>query len=144
LVEKYLDGYDMAMFPHGSRDCIYDEAIAVAKLGLDDPELIIEQAKHYEDEEYGKHKGLPSGYFIMRRNNKRTQLMNELWWADYCRYSRRDQLSMMPAVEKAGVNLNIIPAQWEIKDGRGCMGNAVEMYRHENTEGNWNNPQSRV
>jgi hypothetical protein len=138
LVEKYLTGYDMAMFPHGSRDCIYDEAITVAKLGLDDPELIIEQAKHYEDEEYGKHKGLCSGYFIMRRNNEKTKAFNEFWWADYCRYSRRDQLSLMPSLEKAGININVIPAQWEYFDGMGVMGKTVGMYHHAHFEGNHN------
>lgn len=142
LVEKYLKDYDMAMFPHGSRDCIYDEAITVAKLGLDDPELIIEQAKHYEDDEYGKHKGLTSGYFIIRRNNEKTRLFNEYWWADYCRYSRRDQLSLMPAIDKAGVNINIYPSQWEIKDGMGIMDNAVAIVSHLHTEGNWNNPRN--
>ena len=42
IVEKYLKDFDLAMFKHGSRDCIYDEAMEVAKLGLDDVELIIE------------------------------------------------------------------------------------------------------
>ena len=32
IVEKYLGDYDLAMFKHGSRNCIYDEAVEVAKL----------------------------------------------------------------------------------------------------------------
>lgn len=143
IVSRYIDGYDLAMFSHGVRDCIYDEAMTVAKLGLDDTELIIEQAKHYEDLEYGKHKGLFQGGFIVRRNNERTRNMGEYWWADFCRYSRRDQLSLMPAIDKAGVIVNTIPGNWQ-EDGKGraWIGDIVEMYCHLNTEGNWNSPRS--
>jgi len=138
LVAKYLDGYDMAMFQHGGRDCIYDEALVCAQLGLDDPEVIIEQAKYYEDNEYGKHKGLCAGYFIMRRNNQKTRDLNEFWWADYCRFSRRDQLSLMPAIERSGVNLNVIPETWVQEKGFASMAEVVKMYHHAHFEGNFN------
>ncbi len=138
IVEKYLQDYDMVMFPHGSRDCIYDEALECAKLKLDDPELIIEQAKHYEDDEFGKHKGLCSGYFIVRRNNEKTRNFNEYWWADYCRFSRRDQIALMPALEKAGININIPPAKWEFYPEGATIGGLVMMTYHAHAEGNHN------
>lgn len=138
LVEKYLTGYDMAAFQHGSRDCIYDEALECARLGLDDPETIIEQAKHYEDEEYAKHKGLISGYFLIRRNNEKTKNFNEFWWADYCRFSRRDQISLMPALDRAGVNINILPERWVQLDGCASMAGVVKMRHHAHFEGNFN------
>ena len=138
IIENFLGDYDMVMFKHGSRDCIYDEAIEVAKLGLDDPEIIIEQAKHYEDAEYGKHKGLASGFFIVRRNNKKTQAFNEAWWADYCRYSRRDQLSCLPNVDKCGIRLRIIDHQWQQGNGYATMGGILMMYHHAHFEGNFN------
>lgn len=140
IVEKYLQDYDMVMFQHGTRDCIYDEAMTCAKLKLDDPELVIEQAKHYEDEEYGKHKGLCSGYFIIRRNNQKTRDLNEFWWADYCRYSCRDQISLMPAIEKSGVNINIIPEKWVQHEGFASMGGMVAITHHKNKTGNFDDP----
>lgn len=138
IIEKYMDGYDMLMFPHGSRDCIYDEALICAQLKLDDPELIIEQAKHYEDSEYGKHKGLCSGYFIVRRNNEKTRNLNEYWWSDYCRFSRRDQIALMPAIEKAGININVPHARWEFRNGCATIGGLVLMEHHLHAEGNFN------
>lgn len=138
IVNRYLLNYDMVMFPHGSRDCIYDEAITCAKLGLDDPEIIIEQAKHYEDNEFAKHKGLCSGYFIVRRNNERTRLFNEYWWADYCRYSRRDQIALMPALDKAQISINIPPLNWQQYGNAASMGGVVAMHHHSHTEGNFN------
>lgn len=140
IVEKYLQDYDMLMFPHGSRDCIYDEALTCARLKLDDPELIIEQAKHYEDEEFAKHKGLVSGYFIVRRNNEKTRNFNEYWWADYCRFSRRDQIALMPALEKAGININIPPAKWEYFSDGASIGGLLVMQNHLHKEGNFNDP----
>ena len=139
LIDKYLKDCDIAFFIHGARDCIYDEAIEVAKLGLDDPEVIIEQAKYYEDNEYGKHKGLLQGGFIIRKHNKRVERFNEAWWADYCRFSRRDQLSLMPAIESSGVIVNPIHGKWfDYRDGRASFEGIVEMGMHKNFEGNFN------
>ena len=139
VVKKYMTGYDLAMFKHNLRDCIYDEALEVAKLGLDDPELIIEQAKYYEDHFYPKGKGLCEAGFMVRRNNARTRRFNEAWWADYCRFSRRDQLSAMPAIAESGVVLNAIRSDYTFhKDGRITRNEVLEVFGHENNEGNFN------
>jgi hypothetical protein len=138
IVEKYLKDFDLAMFKHGSRDCIYDEAMEVAKLGLDDVELIIEQAKHYEDNGYAKHKGLLSGFCIVRRNTQKVRDMNEAWWADYCRFCRRDQISLMPAIDKVGIRYNSIPEQWVQWKTNAVIGGVISIYHHAHFEGNWN------
>ena len=140
LIEKYMKGYDMAIFRHGGRDCIYDEATVCAKLKLDDPEVIIEQAKYYEDNEYAKGKGLCEGGFIIRKNTQDTRDFNEAWWADYCRFSRRDQLSLMPALDKVGVNINIIDEKWVLHpDGYAVReGGSFKIMPHQNFEGNFN------
>lgn len=139
IIAQHLGEYDdMVQFIHGSRDCIYDEAMTVAKLKLDDVETIIEQAKHYEDIGYGKGKGLNSGYFIIRRNNRRTHALNEAWWADYCRYSRRDQISLMPAIDKIGLQVNRIPEGWKVVGEEYVMGGITSIANHLNFEGNWN------
>jgi len=141
IVDKFMGGYDIACFKHNLRDCIYDEAMECAKLKLDNPELIIEQAKYYEDHEYAKHKGLVEAGFIVRRNNKRTQALNEAWWADYCRFSRRDQLSFMPAIDKSGVILNELVFEYEWQpDGSVNRGGIVSLHNHLNFDGNFNDP----
>lgn len=139
VIKRYMDGYDMAMFKHGVRDCIYDEAIEVAKLGLDNVEFIIEQAKHYEDSEYPKHNGLLQGGFIVRRNNERVKRFEEAWFADYCRYSRRDQLSLMPAIKRSKVLVNRIEGTWKLKpNGTARMLDVLEITSHKHFEGNFN------
>lgn len=143
IVDKYLEDYDMVMFQHGARDCIYDEALVCAQLKLDDPEVIIEQAKYYEDNEFAKHNGLCSGYFIIRRNNEKTRRLNELWWADYCRFSCRDQISLMPAIEKSGVNINIVPEKWVQENGFASMAGVVGISHHKHFQGNFNDPNNK-
>lgn len=139
LINRYMNGYDMAMFKH-SRGCVYKEAMAVAILKMDDPEIIIEQAKHYEDMGFPKDIGFLQGGFIIRRNNERTRRFNEAWWADFCRYSRRDQLSIMPAIDESGVKVNVIDLNWIEKDNKATIGDIAEMYWHKNLEGNFNDP----
>lgn len=138
LVARYLGDNDMAVFEHGGRDCVYDEAIAVAKLGLDNVETIIEQAKHYEDGGYPKHKGLGQGGFIIRRNNKKTREFNEAWWADFCRFSRRDQLSLMPCAERVGLKLKLIPKGWVQYRDCAVIDDAISIVHHKHFEGNFN------
>lgn len=138
MIEKYMKGYDMAMFRHGASNCIYEEAMVVARWKMDDVELIIEQAKWYEDHEYAKNKGMFQGGFIIRKNNARTRRFNEAWWADYCRFSRRDQLSLMPAIEESGVLVNTIPGRWVDKGTHAEMGNILRMEWHAHKEGNFN------
>lgn len=140
IIEKYMKGYDMAIFKHPTRDCVYDEILKCCRLKLDDVELLIEQAKYYEDHDYAKHKGLCEGGFIVRRNNKRTQEFNEAWWADYCRFSRRDQVSLMPSADKAGLVMNILTDQFIFNTETWIRGGIVSIEPHLNFTGNFNDP----
>jgi hypothetical protein len=138
IIDKYLGDNDMVLFRHGARNCIYDEAIEVAKLGLDDVKLIEEQAIYYKKQGYPEHNGLLQGGIIIRRHNERTQRFNEAWWADYCRFSRRDQLSLMPALTKSPVKVNMVNEHWQIIGNRAIIGGIVEILPHLNNKGNWN------
>ena len=108
LIEKYLGDCDIAVFTHPNRDCIYEEAIQCAKRGLDDPETIIEQAVAYENSGYAKHKGLCECGIILRRHTPQVAALNNAWWAEYCRHSKRDQISFMYAVDQVGIPVNMV------------------------------------
>lgn len=109
LVGKYLKEHDMAVFKHPTRDCIYDEAIVCAKRNLDNIETIIEQAQYYEDRGFAKNKGLAECNIIMRRHTPQVVAFNNEWWAQYSRFSRRDQISFPVAVDNTGIRVNSIP-----------------------------------
>jgi len=116
LIEQYLSKVDLAFFNHNKqkkkwkklfwikdkedcRDCIYDEADYLLKIGKegkykDDPEIIKNQIERYQQEGYPKHNGLIAGMVILRRHNESSviQTMKD-WWSEIKKGSRRDQLS---------------------------------------------------
>lgn len=115
LIDTYLKDCDIALFKHPTRDCIYDEAVKCASKGLDDVEVIIEQAMDYENSGYAKHKGLCECGIILRRHTDKVREFNEAWWAEFCRYSKRDQISFMYAADKVGIPLEVIDAPFILR-----------------------------
>lgn len=136
LIEKYLKDYDIALFKHPTRKCLYDEALVCAQMGLDDPETIIEQVKAYEDSGYGKQKGLTECGIILRRHTPKVKELNECWWAHYCRYSRRDQISFMKCVDEVGIPVKIIREPFLLRpDGSAeRRDNSFEIYQHNHRQ----------
>jgi hypothetical protein len=130
VVERYLKNHDIAMFAHPSRDCLYDEALVCAKNGLDDPEIIIEQVKTYEDKGFGKHKVLPECNVIIRRHTDKVREFNEAWWAEYCRYSVRDQISCMYTADKVGLDINIVNVPWTATQTEAFRGDVIHAVPH--------------
>ncbi len=117
LIEKYLKNHDIAVFKHPNRDCIYDEALVCAKARLDDPEAIIEQVKKYEDDGFPRHRGQAECGLIIRRHTPKIEAFNNMWWAEYCRHSVRDQISFMYTIDRLGVRVNIIDEPYVKAEG---------------------------
>jgi len=109
LIAKYLKDHDIAVFKHPTRDCLYQEAIVCAKKGLDEPEILIEQVLDYEKSGYAKNRGLAECGIIFRRHTPKVEAFNNAWWAEFSRYSRRDQVSFMYAADSVGLRVNIVP-----------------------------------
>lgn len=93
LIDEYLKDKDIAVIRHIGRDCIYDEAQACINLQKGDPLEIAEQIKKYAKAGWKEHAGLAECGVIIRRHTKKVKGWNEKWWAHYCRYSERDQIS---------------------------------------------------
>jgi hypothetical protein len=85
---------DLAILKHPDRDCVYDEAIAVTDLQIDDRKIIKKQMGFYRDIGYPKHNGLNATTFLLRNHNlPKLVVLNEDWHTQVLRYSKRDQLS---------------------------------------------------
>lgn len=125
-----LDEHDIAMFKHPTRDCLYDEALVCAKNNLDDPEVIIKQVKRYEEEGYGKNRGLCEGGFILRRHTPKVEAFNNYWWSEYSAGSVRDQISMFYALDKAGLEPNIVDEQYIDTGSSVTRGGIVQFVNH--------------
>ena len=120
LIEKYLSDSNIAFFDHNKnrmdpRDCIYDEYNAIMNLGKndpnqkykDDPQVMYDQVKRYQDEGYPSHNGLITGMVILRRHNEKDCIrVMEDWWTEIKYGSKRDQLSFNYVAWKNNTKFN--------------------------------------
>jgi hypothetical protein len=91
---KLLGDADIAVFRHPWRKCLYDEAgPASERVPHNQKAVITEQMKRYKHEGMPKDFGMGECGMLIRRHNAVTEEFNEKWWAEICRFSRRDQLS---------------------------------------------------
>lgn len=136
LIKKHLKDHDIAIFKHPKRDCIYDEAVRCSTGKLDDPEVIIEQAKKYEDMGYAKHKGSYECGVLIRRHTAKVIELNNYWWSEYCRHSTRDQISFAFAADAVGIRLNKMEANWRIAPTKlyALRGDFVKIVPHNPTD----------
>ena len=120
LIEKYLSDSNIAFFDHNKnrmdpRDCIYDEYNAIMNLGKNDPnqnfkdnpQVMYDQVKRYQDEGYPSHNGLITGMVILRRHNEKDCIrVMEDWWTEIKYGSKRDQLSFNYVAWKNNTKFN--------------------------------------
>lgn len=105
FIEKMeQENSDVAFISHPWRDCLYEEGEACLLHRKDAAEAINRQLAHYRQKNIPPHAGLiESGAFIARIRETRVQQMFRDWWHDIDRFSRRDQLSLIPAMLSSGV-----------------------------------------
>lgn len=85
----------IAQVEHPTRDCVYQELEICCAYRLISS---LQRMCHYLRYKYNgmpHHWGLYENNIIFRKHNdKEVQCISEEWWKEYCRYSRRDQLSL--------------------------------------------------
>lgn len=111
MVNECLEGFDMALYKHYERDCVYDEIDFVMNHSdriVSNRELCERQIKKYNDINYPRKNGLYENAFIVRRNVKSTRELNEIWWREYTQGAERDQFVLMYALNFSKVKSNVI------------------------------------
>ena len=104
-----LGGFDMAIYAHENRKCIYAEADACIQQKKDDPAIITAQIERYVKEKYPKNNGLVFAGIILRRNfSPKLIKFEEAWWEEIKKHSRRDQLSFNYIAWKQKFNFKIL------------------------------------
>lgn len=116
-VEKILGNSDMAVVRHPIRNCLYQEAIPAKERIKHDPwgrDMIDEQIRHYTDARFPRNYGLWFCCMLIRRDNEVVRRFNEIWWAQICRYSYRDQISFPFALSKVpDIKIKTLPCPQE-------------------------------
>ena len=130
LIDKYLSDKNFACHDHMNcqldpRDCIYDEYNAIMNLGKNDPnqnykdnpQVMYDQVKRYQDEGYPSHNGLiVSGILLRKHNEEEVKITMEKWWEELKYGSKRDQLSFDYSTWKTNLKFNYISG--DIRDNK--------------------------
>lgn len=127
--DEYLSAHDIALHPHPSRNCIYDEAKACIDLNKDDPAKINHQMEVYRARGYPKNNELASLGIIYRRHTEAIARLNNTWWLEITTHSRRDQLSFNYSAWKCGITYHRINGHVRLNNVPG-----FELHPHTKTE----------
>lgn len=128
LVEEFLADADMAVMEHYHKKDIYWERMMLGSTFKHRTPWVIDevnnQIKHYElTGQIPAREAMVMGGLVIRRNRDIVNKFNEAWWAEICRFSQRDQISLPVIIKKfPEMKVNIIPgsikkhAYWRYDD----------------------------
>ena len=105
----FLGDRNIALAEHPRDKCVYQHAKRVISLKLDNTGIINRQMKKYKDKRLPKDFLMSENCLIIRKNNQKVRLLNELWWIEYVRGSQRDQLSFPYALWKTEEKVAWLP-----------------------------------
>lgn len=109
-VDRWLRESDMAIFVHNHAFTIYKEERYLESMFKNRTPWVRDDIR--KQLEYYRSIGIPEdtkmymGGFIIRRHTREVERFNEAWWAEICRWSQRDQLSL-PVVLKQFPDLKV-------------------------------------
>lgn len=104
LARGALEQAPIAMYDHPFRRCLYEEAAACARVGLEWFAPIRRQMERYEADGFPAGFGLFEANVIVRRHGEAAvvQAMHR-WWQEWERGIKRDQLSLTYVLWKEGL-----------------------------------------
>lgn len=110
-VEKYLKDYPLDRFSfytrkHPTRDCTYEEGLAVIAIKRDTTEHVFPQIHKYQQEGFPEHFGLHETCIVYRnQRSPECKLLCNMWATEIIKRSHRDQLSLEYCRWKSGVQI---------------------------------------
>jgi hypothetical protein len=92
IIEKYGD-FDLALFKHPHRNCLYQEIDKIKQIGYDTIENLDNQKKYYKSKEMPENYGLNEMTCFIKKNTISVRKLELMWWEQICKFSSRDQCS---------------------------------------------------
>ena len=100
---KIGEGIHIAHVPNIFRDCIYKDIEIAYRRRKVDLRCAKKQYSHLRQEGFPEHLGLFENNLILRKHNDSQVVgISEAWWNEYCKYTHRDQFSLMYVYWKNG------------------------------------------
>ncbi|MFI2810121.1 glycosyltransferase [Microbulbifer sp. JSM ZJ756] len=101
---------------HPERTCIYQEIEKCKELKKDDFGLMSNQLEKYRAESFPEDYGLFETNVVLRKNDPTVNKFNEAWWSELDCGSRRDQLSVMYAIQKHSIDYRLFEEKNDIRE----------------------------
>jgi len=103
IVTQYLAVYDIALFAHCERDCVYQEAATNVLMHKALAEDVNRQVAQYKLEGYPEHNGMTETSILIRRHTPEVIEFSRWWWMEIMKETARDQLSFNYVCWKMGM-----------------------------------------
>lgn len=94
LYSSPVDWSGISPYPAALQDCIYEHAYWAMINNLESEEVVFKLCHFLRHEGYPQNYGLLENNAIFRKHNEACHRVNLMWWDMYCRFSRRDQLTL--------------------------------------------------
>ena len=105
--------FDIYIFEHPYRNCIYTEVYAVILHKKEKPDIALNIKNRYNKTKFPTQFGLSENCLIVRKhNNKNSINLMEKWWEEIQKYSKRDQLSLSYVLWKTKIKIKYISKQF--------------------------------
>ena len=105
--------FNIYIFEHPRRNCIYSEISAVIKCKKEKKNIAINLKNKYKNMNYPKNIGLSENCLIIRRHNEKKCInLMEKWWEEIKNFSKRDQLSLNYVIWRTGIKIKYISKQF--------------------------------
>jgi len=114
LLELKSD-FDIAVFKHRTRSCVYDESKIIKLVALDLADNVNRLTEKFKKERFPEQQGLYELGVIVRKNSPKMLNFDLAWWELVCRYSSRDQISF-PFVLWRNRSVNILELPGNVVD----------------------------
>lgn len=102
-----MEHQSLALYQHPYRNCIYAEARECSLIGHDWQWRIATQMARYRQDGFPFNWGLFEGNVIIRDlHDPPTSRLMECWWNEYCKFVKRDQLSLTYLAWKMSVPIH--------------------------------------
>lgn len=137
IVNLHMGTADVGVFRHTQRNCLFQEANELRKLGYDHIDLIDKQTQQYRQEGMPTEFGLYELPVSVRKNSEAVRNFNELWWEQIEKFSSRDQLSFPYCLFKSKLELKVLPGYANGYNRCGQIGNnfLIPQTRHHVSSG---------
>lgn len=127
--------FDIYIFEHPWRNCIYSEILAVLKYKKDKRNSVLNIKNRYKKSKFPSKIGLSENCLIVRRHNKKKCIyLMENWWKEIKNYSKRDQLSLNYVLWKTGIKIKYISKQFGLKYFYHNKGHLKKTIKFNNTK----------